>query len=95
MRRDDATWVKSRIKDRIQHCTPPDFHQPGQPHALLARLKLPIYLTTNYDDFLCAALRAENREVQREFSRWTADHHDTSSTSRYSTTASAHPPPNP
>ena len=37
----------------------------------MARLPLPIYLTTNYDDFLFSALKAENRDAQREFSRWT------------------------
>jgi hypothetical protein len=72
--RSDASWVKSRMKDKIRGCRRPDFKRCGEPHGLMARLPLPIYLTTNYDDFLYTALRDENRDVQREFSRWTADH---------------------
>jgi len=69
-RRDDVS-AKLEIKDKIRSRTPPDFNIRGEPHGLMARLPLPIYLTTNYDDFLYKAIGAEKRNVQREFSRWT------------------------
>ena len=34
----------------------PDFRAPSEPHAVLADLPLPIYMTTNYDDFMVKAL---------------------------------------
>lgn len=36
----------------------------------LAELPLPVYLTTNYDDLLLAALRVYNKDPRREFCRW-------------------------
>ena len=71
VKRQDTAWAKLQIKDRIRSYPRPDFRQAGEPHGLMARLPLPIYLTTNYDDFLFSALKAENRDAQREFSRWT------------------------
>ena len=73
VKRQDTAWTKLKIKDTIRSCPPPDFRKPGEPHGLLARLSLPVYLTTNYDNFLFSAMRAENRDAQREFSRWTAN----------------------
>lgn len=48
----------------------PDFNAPDEIHGVLADLKLPIYVTTNYDDFMGQALISRNVEVQREFCRW-------------------------
>jgi SIR2-like domain len=73
VRRTDNKWAKQKIKEKILGCPPPDSSQPGEPHAVLARLPLPIYLTTNYDAFLFKALKTENANVEREFSRWTPD----------------------
>jgi len=35
----------------------PDFSNPNQIHASLARLPFPVYITTNYDDFMFEALQ--------------------------------------
>ena len=35
----------------------PDFAGPNEPHALLADLNLPLYITTNYDHFMAEAIR--------------------------------------
>ena len=34
---------------------PPDFRELDEPHGVLARLPLPVYMTTNYDDFMSSA----------------------------------------
>jgi hypothetical protein len=39
-------------------------------HRILARLDLPLYLTTNYDDFMHQALLREDRPAIREHCRW-------------------------
>ena len=38
--------------------------------GLLAELPLPIYMTTNYDDFMFRALLARKKNVQKELCRW-------------------------
>lgn len=49
----------------------PDFSNPSEPHRVLADLPLPIYLTTNYDDFMMRALmRGRLRDPKREICRW-------------------------
>lgn len=49
---------------------PPDFESLEEPHALLADLNLPLYLTTNYDDFMMKALVSRNIKATRAFPRW-------------------------
>lgn len=48
----------------------PDFYARDQPHAMLAELELPIYITTNYDDFMFQALEERGREPQRVICPW-------------------------
>ena len=43
---------------------------PNEVHKMLARLDLPLYLTTNYDNFLTAALSAQDKQPEREICRW-------------------------
>ncbi|HNT76388.1 MAG TPA: CHAT domain-containing protein [Anaerolineae bacterium] len=43
---------------------------PNEPHRVLARLNLPLYITTNCDNFMVEALRAEGKQPRREFCRW-------------------------
>jgi hypothetical protein len=40
------------------------------PHAALAALPLPIYMTTNYDDFMYQALKQAGKRPERELCRW-------------------------
>jgi hypothetical protein len=49
---------------------PPDFSREHEPHAVFAGLPLPVYLTTNYDDFMVAALRQRAKDPRREVCRW-------------------------
>ncbi|MCP4540073.1 MAG: CHAT domain-containing protein [Chloroflexi bacterium] len=43
---------------------------PNEVHKMLARLDLPLYLTTNYDNFLTAALSAQEKQPEREICGW-------------------------
>jgi hypothetical protein len=43
---------------------------PAEPHRVLARLSCPVYLSTNPDDLLLDALRANGRTPQVELCRW-------------------------
>lgn len=58
------------IRKRFNSASPPDFTDPDEPHAVLSTLPLPLYMTTNYDDFLFRALEAQNKQPRREFHRW-------------------------
>lgn len=63
--------IKGLIKRRLEQCGRPDFDADDSPHAIAASLDLPVYLTTNYDDFLTQAIeRRGQRTVQRRICRW-------------------------
>jgi hypothetical protein len=63
-------YPKEAVRRQFQGIAPPDFTQPDEPHAVLADLPLPIYVTTNYDPFMVEALKDRKKDVQREFCRW-------------------------
>jgi hypothetical protein len=50
--------------------TKPNFRETTEPHSFLASLPLPLYITTNYDDFLFQALKDRLREPRQELCRW-------------------------
>ena len=50
----------------------PDFANKTEPHRMLADLPLPVYVTTNYDQFMTAALMDRKRDAKREICRWNA-----------------------
>jgi hypothetical protein len=66
----DGTYPKDLIRMRFASAAPPNFHEPDEPHGLLADLHLPIYLTTNYDDFMARALADRHRDPRRDLCRW-------------------------
>ncbi len=79
---DDAMFPKEMLLELIKDRQPPDFNAPDEPHGVLARLPLPIYMTTNYDDFMCRALRAtplagagQTKQPVRELCRWNKEVH--------------------
>ena len=63
-------YPKELICAELATAGPPDFGAEDEPHAVLAELPLPIYITTNYDDFMAAALRRAGKEPRREICRW-------------------------
>jgi hypothetical protein len=68
----DPLTPKEKILKQLDGAIPPDFNAADEPHGLLADLPLPIYLTTNYDDFMVRALESRYRDARRELCRWNA-----------------------
>jgi hypothetical protein len=66
----DPLRPKEDLLEMIQAAQPPTFKEPGQPHAVLAELPIPVYLTTNYDDFMSRALKRKFRDARQEYCRW-------------------------
>jgi hypothetical protein len=52
----DAIRPKRDLIRQFSGVGPPDFSNPYEPHRVLAELPLPVYITTNYDNFLFKAL---------------------------------------
>lgn len=67
---EDAMTPKELMEKEIAGKGPPDFSDPAEPHGLLADLALPLYITTNYDDFMVQALRDRGREPVQEICKW-------------------------
>jgi hypothetical protein len=61
-----------RIVEKFSGKGPPDFNNPNEPHRVVADLRLPIYITTNYDDFMFRALERDypRRAPRREICQW-------------------------
>jgi hypothetical protein len=66
----DPMWPKEKICSELRRVGPPDFDRPGEPHAVLAGLPIPLYMTTNYDDFMVRALLRAGKSPRRELCRW-------------------------
>ncbi len=68
--RRDPTYVKQLVCRELAAVDPPDFAAPTEPHAMLAEFPLPVFLTTNYDDFLTKALRMAGKRPRAAICRW-------------------------
>jgi hypothetical protein len=68
----DPMFPKEELRRQFKKVPPPDFDNPSEPHRILASLPFPIYITTNYDDFMTQALKRERAggDVKREYCRW-------------------------
>jgi hypothetical protein len=67
----DPLFPKEQVLRRFVKAAPPNFDEPDEPHGVLARLPLPVYLTSNYDNFMYQALAARRaRDPRRDFCRW-------------------------
>src|SRR4051812_17672045 len=72
----DPNAPKEDVVEILQAAGPPKYTQPpqfgadGEPHGVLANLPLPIYITTNYDDFMVRALKWKQKDARREICRW-------------------------
>jgi len=66
----DAMTPKERIRRFFRDVEAPDFTNGSEPHGVLAQLPIPIYLTTNFDDFMVRALTAHGKTPVRELCRW-------------------------
>lgn len=68
--RREPAFLRQQVADEILAVPPPDFEVQTEPHALLARLPLPVYLTTNYDGFLTQALRQQGKNPRSAICPW-------------------------
>jgi hypothetical protein len=71
----DAVRPKEMILEWLEKSQNPlDFNDPDEPLNVLAKLDLPVYLTTNYDDLLSQAIefhgRSTGRKAEVEICRW-------------------------
>jgi hypothetical protein len=66
----DADFTKKKLVEQLQSVPEPNFEDPDNPYRILAALPLPVYITTNYDDFMFQALVKGNKDVKREMCRW-------------------------
>lgn len=67
--RGDYAFPKMKIGAEIGEAKPP-LSSADEPHHVLASLNLPLYLTTNYDDFMHRALTRTKPKAVREHCRW-------------------------
>ncbi len=59
----DVMYPKEEIlKEFFAGVKPPTFTDPDEPHGVLADLPLPVYMTTNYDDFMTGALESRFKD---------------------------------
>ena len=66
-----SMFPKNVIKDRIQGAPFPPYDETDEPHAAMADLELPLYVTTNYDDFMFRAIQLRRGlEPYRAFCPW-------------------------
>jgi len=66
----DPITPKEELQAKFRTVVCPAFRDPDEPHGLLAELPLPIYITTNYDDFMLKALESREKKPKYELCRW-------------------------
>lgn len=69
----DGVYPKELVVDIINDSSDPDFKAADEPHRVLADLPLPLYMTTNYDDFMVKALKRRRKDPRRELCRWNSE----------------------
>lgn len=67
---EDFAKPRELLIDRLKRVKPPDFNASDEPHGILADLRLPVYVTTNYDNFMYLALKDRRLDPRRELYRW-------------------------
>jgi hypothetical protein len=70
VRMGDAMAPKERICRQLARIAPPGAADDTEPHAVLASLPLPVFITTNYDGFMAHALEAAHKDPRPEICRW-------------------------
>jgi len=66
----DPLAPKEKLRKRFKTVPTPDFMKEDEPHGVLADLPFPIYITTNYDDFMEQALKSRNKDPKSEVCLW-------------------------
>ena len=58
----DKMFPKEEIVKSFEGVAPPDFSARDDPQGALADLPLPVYMSTNYDDFMAKALKSRGKD---------------------------------
>jgi len=66
----DAEYASGKYVEELAKLPTPNFDDPNEPYNILAKLPLPIYVTTNYDDMMEQALRKNQRDVKPDLCKW-------------------------
>jgi hypothetical protein len=66
----DAEFPSDQYIEELRNAPPPAFGTQDEPYTILAKLPLPTYITTNYDDFLERALAQQKKDVKTDLCRW-------------------------
>jgi hypothetical protein len=70
----NAFFPKLLLSQEAETFRRPNFEDPSEPHRLVADMDLPLYITTNYDDFLEKAMHVSASHLQRvphrEICKW-------------------------
>lgn len=77
----DLVTVKQRLAQQLSAAPDPDFTAPLEPHALLARVPISVYLTTNFDDYMSRALQRAGKQPTTAVCPWYRDAGDDPATS--------------
>jgi SIR2-like domain len=67
---DDAMYPKELLCEELRATPARKVAALADPHAVLSRLPLPVFITTNYDDSMYDALVAAGKDPRREVCRW-------------------------
>lgn len=67
---DDAMYPKELLCEELRATPTREVAALTDPHAVLSRLPLPVFITTNYDDSMYDALVAAGKDPRREVCRW-------------------------
>lgn len=64
-------FARSKVLEEYNRFPSPDFRRnPNDPHLILAGLPLPVYITTNHDDYMMQALKHMEDAPHRELCYW-------------------------
>jgi SIR2-like protein len=74
----DAEYASGKYVEESGKVPAPNFDDPNEPYGILAKLPLPIYVTTNYDDMMEQALLKNHRDVKPDLCKWVKALEDTS-----------------
>ena len=74
----DAEYASGKYVEELAKLPTPNFDDPNEPYNILAKLPLPIYITTNYDDMMERALLKNQRDVKPDLCKWVKSLEDTS-----------------
>jgi hypothetical protein len=73
IKQEDNMIAKEILSSELKKIKPPDFRMGefrDTPPAVLADLNLPVYITTNYDHIIEAALESRGKQPISDFCRW-------------------------